>query len=794
MAYPPALKKELEKYWTKVLKKGGHFGVALNGYPADKSATPVLLVHPTKEVDKARIKRLDSEGRVNTQKIIFGRVEVGTEPTFWISEESPVKSPMMFRKALKRLAEHDDLGGLTPKLTKLKKVPVALEGETSVEDEVVDTSDARQKGGKSKLKKMLGIGIYAQLLKKLDKWNSRFAQGVKTSQIDKARSSLTEIRDEAQKWLNENRDGKNDRRAEVNAILTKVARAEDKLNALAGALRETREVDGLLESDRELTLDEQERVKRNLQARLLGTQDEDERATILETLRNLPGKVQEDHTAARRAFDELEPGERGEAAKELGDAQQRALKLLETFRTAGGGARDVTNVTGEGRLTAEQVPEKLRTLVDDMLSVAPELEGPVQDQQMKALDGLLQSLDDQQDELYGPVLEKLRTFAVDQTLSSFLEVLETHEVEEALGALGRGNDSTTKARSIVARELARDEADLLASSAKELLGDLLEVAPPEYDENNKKVYPPEVLERFETAIDTLLEQLFSDPAAALGPRLLALAGELYARVATTCDPRMAVFTLNDLVFLRWVNPTITVQLKQGDRVPQGAVTMAMVLQCVFNATKPNLSQFEPIAARWAKRVPGYWLRLLEAAKEASGAQDLPPLTTALSESRIHEAWAALSREAGDTTLATDANLRLFLDGKTFAKNPATGKKEAGLAELVERGKQQIREYRQALKPLKRFYPDAEADFATACTRWRRDVLYPAQDCLNVTEGFLSTLGEWRLAIENLGADAAYATSPLKTQMDLLNEAVSAENHRSANLEQRFEREIEGSRG
>lgn len=695
MAYDVALMKELKKQWPKVGRKGGYFALAMNNFPRDQDAQPLLRVHANKVMTKAALKKVGPDGNLPYAKTITGRIDVGGEVSFWIAGDSVVKSPALLRKAIKRLAEDAEIALLQPKFASLRRAPMAVEEEVEIDQaELVDTEEARRAGGKSKLKKTLGVGDYAKLLKRLDTWKKNFhAKGVTSSSAPKARQALWAIHEDAQAWINAHQGTTQiDRLAAVQQIMTTCAALRAKLDQRLALLAESASVDALLEGDRPLTDAEERMAARNLHARLENTQDEDEREQIVLALKGLPHAVALDMEAARQTEEqaELEDREltREEAAVRV-ETQQRAGRVLALYALGARATPLVDPRGGDTRITGRDAARvALVEHVDDMLQLPPDVHSEVISSQASELKGLLESLETMAPDLAAVVEGKLREAGVEASIDVALTALDKvdGDVEQALKTLGRGNNLGSKLLGIIRQRATEELADQTRLATRQLLGDDLlfsAVEPERYEEDGKAFsrYPDPFVAEITRGVEAVADR-FLNPYN-LPHEVLVLAGQMYDGIAEQVHPRIARQMLLDGILLRTIVPMLTFRLKNpktGDeRVPQAFTMVSAFVQNIFNKTTSHDSpQFNDLIRSFWPRVDAFWVRLIQAGYEAAGIGRAPLLDDETEAQQTIGRWLDLRDRLTDSALSSDPALQQFITKKPMGRHPVTGKADADL--------------------------------------------------------------------------------------------------------------------
>jgi len=157
------------------------------------------------------------------------------------------------------------------------------------------------------------------------------------------------------------------------------------------------------------------------------------------------------------------------------------------------------------------------------------------------------------------------------------------------------------------------------------------------------------------------------------------------------------------------------------------------------------------------------------------------------------AWKTIITDLVATPLKSNKEVVAFCTKPEYAVNQATGKPDGKLAKYQATAKTQLATYLQTLALLSKF-DTKQADQAKAKKAFIK-LYWQAGDCLSVTEGFMGTLGDWRLYQNTVIAkdDVAktkYAASPMRVLVDRVNEVMSAENERMGKLERQFETQVD----
>lgn len=190
--------RHLKSHWPKVLDQGGYFAVALQDWPKQEDAVPYFLVHKSKEVTKAAIKKMDKDVDVS-KKLIVGRITIEDRVAFNISPDSRTRSPALLGKAIRRLAEEEELAKL--RLQRVKKAHFRLDQDLELQgDQRLDTAEstrASAKGRGIKDKKIkIGKSSFDDLMKQLSQWHKTFWSEVNAVRDGKTDSPLFTAEDE----------------------------------------------------------------------------------------------------------------------------------------------------------------------------------------------------------------------------------------------------------------------------------------------------------------------------------------------------------------------------------------------------------------------------------------------------------------------------------------------------------------------------------------------------------------------------------------------------------------------
>jgi len=482
--------KKLKKEWPRVLKKGGHFILATNGFPADETQVPLLQVDREKPLDRAYLTKIDKSLDL-AKKIIIGRVSVEEgKLAFNISPESRCKSPTLLRKSVRRLAEEPDYQKL--KFSKAIRARFRMDSaDLDGEDGLDDAETAEQRGGRASKKSKSFGSSWTQILASLKKWHKTFGRHVTPDQVPRARVGLDKTEVALDKWLAKHADdaAKQGRKDEIERIKAGVTAARARLNDLEQRMAADDEADDVLQQLADGEPVEPALVQRAtaaLRDRIGRTQDTDELVALTESLDQLQGVCDQQAVRLRtqlgdlrraeqdRPEDQRDPRERqrlAEAALDAQSALQDALlgKMEVELRLAGPAQPYVSQLSPE---LLEQVEQQSHQLLADAIDPA------VRDQQVNSVVDRISMTRERLDrgQCVGAskrLRDAHRDAAVQTTRRELEFAAQQTDARTFNGAILRGNSTSSKLRA----GLARYEGEVLGEAVMAPVFDRVEEEP-----------------------------------------------------------------------------------------------------------------------------------------------------------------------------------------------------------------------------------------------------------------------------------------------------------------------------